>query len=26
VEQSRCSNRGSSHDQTDPRIGFRCAR
>jgi len=26
MEQSRCSARGSSHDQTDPRIGFRCAR
>ena len=26
MEQSRCSARGSSHDLTDPRIGFRCAR
>jgi len=26
MEQSRCSARASSHDQTDPRIGFRCAR
>jgi formylglycine-generating enzyme required for sulfatase activity len=26
ITQSRCSARASSHDQVDPRIGFRCAK